>query len=672
MTNSTIDTENTDTEAKKESTQVLKIKKNEGDADKGGKPKKKKGPFRFEAIIPIIILIGLVSLYGKFMFDSNLKSALEWTTTRIHGAEVNIGSIKTSVFNGTFQMNGLEVTDKDKPTHNLFTLGEIKFQFLWDALLRAKFVVQDAGVYNIQIFNPRKKPGRILPKEETGGAALRKVEEGVLSQSKEQFQNNALGDVASILSGGDAETQVGTIKETLSSEKRIDEISNSMKTMEKEWNDRLASMKGVEEFTALEKEIQSIKLDKKKPWVALKKYKDAINKVKATVKKYTDASQALKRDVGSFKGNFNQLDDLVNADVNALKNRFKIPDVNITDFSMGIFGKLFQSKVASFKKYATLAKDYMPPSKKEKQAQGTAPQPSMVPKKRKEGKNYKFPVTTGYPLFWLKKAGISSKSDGSAFSGDIKGYLTNFSTDPLIVKQPTKLELSGDFKGQDVQGVDVKVVLDNLKPIPETHLNAVVESFGISGFNMSQSDELKFGMKKARGRTKVKASMKEEFMDIKVQNWFSKIDYRVESNNNNVQKILTEVVKDIPIVSLRASANGKSDNLNWNLSSNLGKELSNGIKNQVNNKIKKAEEKIRKMVNDRIMGKKKALEDKYQALQSKMNKVIDQNKSKMDQAKNKLLSQIKSKQQSNSVQNKAKKKGKDLIKNLGKKLKLPF
>ena len=126
------------------------------EVSKQKKAKKKKGPLRIEAIVPLGILLVLGMLYGHYLFDSNLKSTLEWTGTQIYGAEINIKRIKTSVFKASFLLEGLEVTDKESPELNLVKIGEIRFKFLWDALLRAKFVVEEAGVYSIQIASPRK------------------------------------------------------------------------------------------------------------------------------------------------------------------------------------------------------------------------------------------------------------------------------------------------------------------------------------------------------------------------------------------------------------------------------------------------------------------------------------------------------------------------------------
>src|SRR5690242_20235103 len=110
------------------------------------KAPKKKGPIRFEAIIPVLVLSLITFAYFSYYFDRHLKTLVEYVGTQANGAEVNVDSIKTSFLKGSFDMNRLQVTDKERPTHNALEIENMHFQYLWDALLRMKFVVEDASI----------------------------------------------------------------------------------------------------------------------------------------------------------------------------------------------------------------------------------------------------------------------------------------------------------------------------------------------------------------------------------------------------------------------------------------------------------------------------------------------------------------------------------------------
>ncbi len=127
------------------------------------KVKKPKGPIRFEAIIPITIIWVVSLIYFTYFFDHHLKKAIEWAATQANGAEVNVNVVKTSFIKGEFLMEKIEVTNSEMPKFNLVEVGRVHFKYLWDALLRMKFVVEDASIDVIQMGTKRAHEGFVVP-----------------------------------------------------------------------------------------------------------------------------------------------------------------------------------------------------------------------------------------------------------------------------------------------------------------------------------------------------------------------------------------------------------------------------------------------------------------------------------------------------------------------------
>src|SRR5690606_22431584 len=125
-----------------------------------------------------------------------------------------------------------------------------------------------------------------------------------------------------------------------------------------------------------------------------------------------------------------------------------IGKIDYADFSKDLFGRMFSSHLVTLNKYAGVAKQYMPPKKDpaEKAAE------RIVPRQRGAGEDIRFPVQGGYPLFWLKRATVSSKSTEQGLSGDVQGEIPDVSTDPAIVRNPTLVRLEGDFPTQKIHG----------------------------------------------------------------------------------------------------------------------------------------------------------------------------------------------------------------------------
>ena len=174
------------------------------------KTPKKKGPIRWEAVVPATVFVALVMAYFTLFFDGHVRRGIEYVGTQVNGAEVNVGYLSTSFFAARLEIGEIQVTDKNKPERNTVQVGKILFQMSWDALLRAKVLVNEASILNIQALNKRASPGYVVPPSppSTGPSLLDKAQDEVLAQTQKKFNKNFLGDVASILGGADPKDQL--------------------------------------------------------------------------------------------------------------------------------------------------------------------------------------------------------------------------------------------------------------------------------------------------------------------------------------------------------------------------------------------------------------------------------------------------------------------------------
>ena len=196
------------------------------EAQKIQKSQKPKGPIRTEAVIPFLIVVVLMGIYFKFFFDHNLKSAFEWTGYQVVGAEVDIDKVETSFLKGTFRVQGIHVTNPERPTHNMLQIGDIRFGVLWDGLLRAKVIIEEMAVEQIEIDTKRSRPGKVMPPKppeppkagQESSAAVKEAEKigkAAAGSVKSKYKNNVLGDIAAVLGGGSGDDQLKNIEGSL-------------------------------------------------------------------------------------------------------------------------------------------------------------------------------------------------------------------------------------------------------------------------------------------------------------------------------------------------------------------------------------------------------------------------------------------------------------------------
>ncbi len=583
------------------------------------KKTKRKGPLRLEAIIPIAVVMALTVAYFKLFFDSNLESLIEWTATRVHGAEVDIADIDTSFLGGSFELKGLEVTDKNNPNRNIFSVGSIRFKFLWDALLRGKFVVEDASIKEIQALTPRKHPGRVIPPEVDDGkpGALAKVQENILNQAKSQFNENVLGDLASILAGADPKDQLKAIEGELKSSGRLKVLDAELKEKEKIWRERLKQMPQGKEVEELGKRLKALKFDAKSPIEFATSVKEADKILKEADQKLravTETGKSINADVNTYSNALKDLERMGDEDLKDLQSRLKIPEVNAGEFTKAMFMRMVSDRLVAVKKYAEVAKQYMPP----RRAEGEKPE-EIVPRKRGQGKNYRFPITTGYPLFWLKHAGISSEANQAAeYSGNIAGDIKDITSDPHFLKKPAVITIKGDFPKQQINGVDFRATLDHTTDAPKENIILKIAGYPVSEQKLSDSPDVRFAINQAVGGLDMQADLTGEALDVRITNAFTQMNYAIDAKNSLLKDILTKVMAGIPVIDLKARAHGTWSKIDFDLSSNLGEELSRGIKAQVQAKIDEAKARLKAMINEKISVEKEKLMAEFEKLRGEV------------------------------------------------------
>jgi uncharacterized protein (TIGR03545 family) len=474
------------------------------------------------------------------------------------------------------------------------------FQYVWDALLRMKFVVDDASINNIQISKPRKHIGKVLPPEPAKPSKINELQIEVISQVKNKYGKNVLGDVATLLEGGDYKDQLEKIRGDLKSEARIGAMITDVNAKKSVWDAKIKTLSDTSKVKEIEAKIQTISKQKNflEQAKGIKELNDLLKEVNNQYKEIQASSKQLQSEVTAVANYPKEIELLVKEDIASLKNRFAVPQIDFKDMAMHLFAGEFAEYIAKARKYQALAKQYLP-EKKDKE--------EVVPHKRSLGSNHEFPITKGYPLFWLKRAALSSKGTADSYSGNVSGELTNVTTSPKTIGKPIVLDMRGDFPGVKVMGVQALVKADFTKTISEQSALIKVGSFVVPEKMFVNDEKLKFGFQNAIGSSSIEAKLKQDQISMTWSSVLKQPKFIVESKTKLAQEILTNIMNGISSISVDGSVSGTFKNLDMKISSNLGDELGNGFNREIGNKIADAQNQIQKMVDEKIMKPKNDL-----------------------------------------------------------------
>lgn len=606
------------------------------------KPKKKKGPIRYEAIIPILIVFALFFTYFKLFFDSHLKAGLEFGGTYANGAEVNIGSLSTSFLNASLDIRNVQVTNKDTPTQNVLQIGSIQFKALWDALLRGKFVVPLASVTDIMVNTPRKRPGRVLPVKKSSGDGMESLKSSAMDVTNKVLEGNIFGDLADIAQGENYKDKLKEMEGQLKSSQFIQKLEAELKEKEKLWKERIEKLPQKDEVKAIEARIKALKVDGKDPTAILGAVKEAEAIYKEIDSKYKlikDSRENLSGDLKLYKNLYSDIKKYVDEDLKDLESKMGIPSLDPKDLAMRIFGRQFASEIQRAEKYMRLAREYMPPPKKDRQKD------VITPRERQVGKNFKFRITKGYPLLWIQKANINSKASADGFSGSIGGEILNISDDPKSVAQPMEAKLSGEFPKSQMYDVLIHAVVDHRTANAKEFGTIKIGAFPIKDVKLSESKDVTYGFQNATGASTLKVELLDEGVSLNFDATFDKIAYLIDAKSAKVKEILTGISNGLGALTLSGSATGTWSNLNLDLNSNLGNKLQEALKAEVSKQVAELKLKLRAEVNKRIEGEKEKLmgkvgefEQKYGVSLKSQEDAINSLKGKLDEEKKKAKS----------------------------------
>jgi uncharacterized protein (TIGR03545 family) len=613
---------------------------------------KKKGPIRVEALVPFFIFVGLIVAYFTFLFDFQMRKSLEWVGTQINRAEVNVGSFKTSFWNGSLLVQDIQVTQVDTPTQNRVQIGKIQFQFLWDALLRAKFVVNTAAIQDFQTGSPRKSPGKVLPpepeKKESGW--LSTVQSKLINQLKDRVSASPLGSIAQLLEGFDPTRQLKDLGE-LKSIAQVEQLKTQLDKKKSEWNQTASTLLNDAELSQLQTKVSAIRVGgTTNPAEISTQINQATGAIKESQQKVDSVrakGAAITQDVSQFNQAILGLDEIIKKDRAEIESKLKLPRLDAKNLAEQLFGPGVFDRVAEVERYIALARKYMP-SKSAKKVEEEKPP-------RGVGKTYSFGRQNSYPLFWLKRAELSSKSNNSPFGGDVVGELLDFSTDQSITQRPAVATVEANFPQQLIHGITGKITLDHTREIPQESILAQVKSFPVPRKSLSESESVKFALTKATGSSKLEGMLKGNSISLILDSSFQKVEYEIKAQSKILETTLQGIVKDIPTLSVKANLGGTWDQLSISIQSNLASALQNGFEKQLQARLQEARQRIDDMINSKIGPKKKELTDQYAQAKTQVTAQIEEKQKKATELKNQAQAKLTALQnQASSVQNQAK------------------
>ena len=160
----------------------------------------------------------------EFIFlDMAVKKTIERSISTSTGAEVNMDKAHLSLFGGELNIQNLQVTNPDKPTHNLIQIGQLTSDISIRDLLRKTLSIDLLAGSMLQTDTLRDTPGKIfVSPEEKKKAADQKVQEK--EENKKEQDEKTLDDY--LAQAGKYKAWLNKGADYLAKQKKISDFSN--------------------------------------------------------------------------------------------------------------------------------------------------------------------------------------------------------------------------------------------------------------------------------------------------------------------------------------------------------------------------------------------------------------------------------------------------------------
>ena len=121
---------------------------------------------RKSGVVLLVIIVGLVVVLEVVFLDQIAQSALVGGLEAGVGAEVNVKTVDLSLTGGRFELEGLQITDPDKPTHDMVKIDKLAAELNITDLLTRRVVIEEILIGEMNSGVKRKSPGEVYRRPE--------------------------------------------------------------------------------------------------------------------------------------------------------------------------------------------------------------------------------------------------------------------------------------------------------------------------------------------------------------------------------------------------------------------------------------------------------------------------------------------------------------------------
>lgn len=600
---------------------------------------RRRGIVRWKGIIPLVLALLAIVVLWLTLGETLLRNTIEEAATKFLGTEVDIARLDVSLRDATVELRGVSIADPFDRMRNLVEADRVRGVLEGRPLLEKKIILRTLVLSGMRTGTTRRTPSAPAPRNGFAAATLRSLDAWAARLRKPVASFTPIDTIRSIILDP---TQLATVKRALEAGARADSLRDAL----------LAGYRGL----ALQPVIDSARAvtarlkDANPRTLGIAGTRQAVADVRRTIAGVDSAKrrvEALARDaktsVAIVDDELHALDDARRADYAFARSLLKLPSIEGPDLGGALFGDVSIDRFQKIMYWAEMAQKYVPP--------GLLPREKPGPKRlRMAGSTVSFPKVREYPDFLLKRGDATLAVGGkNAASGDYVATITNVTTMPALVREPTRFSLTRRSTAGVVAAIDSRGVLDHVggRIRDSLGVNAsgvTLPSFPLPGLPIraqlgqgtSRIDVLRMGNRIAARWTMDAPNV--AWQRTAVAAGAGAVPGGVR---NQMQELALRVIEGVGDLNVTADLTGDIAKPTLSVRSNLDQALAERLRAVGGEELAKAEAKVRAQV-DKIVDEKTApIRAKADSLRAEGEQRVADARARLDEEKQKLDERLK-------------------------------
>jgi len=587
---------------------------------------------RWQGLVAFIVLSALVTVFLYLFAETLVKKAMVNSAESAFGAEVNISEVKLAYSPLQISVLGLQVTDKENPSQNLFSFERaIAGVDVWQYLF-GKIIVEELEVSKLEFSSVRAQAGKVYIDDNTSeeGESLSEQAKAMLPEVDMQ-----LPDVKSLLN----DSNLLTVKAS-------EQLQASYKAEQVKLKALKAQLPNKAKLKSYQDQIKALSKVKVKSLADIEKIKTEFEQIKAQFKADQALVKKAKQQVVASKDllakQVNEVKTSPAKDWQKIEKTYQLESIDTEDFAHILFGEQARGYVQK----AQWAYEKVSPfigGSNEEAGQATA-------QTHANGRFIYFKEETPLPSVLVKKALFSIEHaqgdftlEGSELTHQhwIRGKdsllnISSHSNGELKLTSHFKLTKAGDFAA-DGNWLIKDRALSNTTLTTSKALSLSLSAANLTGegnFNFSNHDVLASNHLSLR-----------------------QASYQGQATTK-ITKLLLDTINSLDKLTVDVGVTGQVNKPSFSIASSLNHALTGAFKKQVSGKLTEFKGKVNKGLNDKLASALKLGDSQAAELLDLEALLTDTDKALADLKNSDVV-----KQQQKNLEDKAKDKVKDKLKN---------